>query len=82
MTVAADLTGYPRHPSCLQHFPVPHGNPEAFPGLMRYVIPPASSGSPPDWTSLENHQWETPIQSVKDFFSINIEICCSYSVRL
>ncbi|XP_054874822.1 protein-cysteine N-palmitoyltransferase HHAT isoform X2 [Amphiprion ocellaris] len=36
------------------------GDPEAFPGQMRYIIPPAGSGStlgsPPWWTCLENLQ--------------------------
>ena len=40
------------------------GDPEAFPGQMRYIIPPAGSGSaqgsPPSWSCQENIQWEAP----------------------
>lgn len=40
------------------------GDPEAFPGQMRYIIPPAGSGSaqgsPPSWPCQENIQREAP----------------------
>jgi len=40
------------------------GDPEAFPGQKRYIIPPAGSGSapgsPPSWTCPENLQGEAP----------------------
>ena len=40
------------------------GNPETFPGQMRYIIPPVSSGSapgsPPSWSCQENIQREAP----------------------
>ncbi len=54
---------------CSRHLPsnilqLLQGDPEVFPGQMRYIIPPACSGSAPgsptSWTCLENLQRKAP----------------------
>ncbi len=58
VAVAASTVGHSRHPSTWQHSPAPPEGSGSFTGQMRYMIPPASSGStlgsPRSWRCPEN----------------------------
>ncbi len=58
VAVTASTVGHSRHPSTWQHSPAPPEGSGSLTGQMRYMIPPASSGStlgsPRSWRCPEN----------------------------